>query len=497
MKYIFLLCLFSANLIFSQSIDDSISLKTMQKDLSVFKSIRHNVNSGLYKYRSKEQIDSIYKWAENKIKKTSTYRDFFNIIIKLTDYEGSCHNSTLLPNKMWDYLKNEKYGYFPYPIISIEGKWIINYQNGNIPLGSEIISINKKPISQIINEIQIYSSTDGINKTGKKNDIKSKFYKYYRYYYGLQKNFEVDYIEKDFSEVKTISINSVSFIKAYKNKEKKYGKSFPNKTNHKYEYNKINSKTGKLTINSFDIGIDEQSKEHKKYRVFLDSVFNKIKLEKVTNLIIDVRGNAGGSDPNDLVTYSYLTQRSFKENKEAFINFEKIPLIKYYNIKIPKFIRPLVVGKHNQNIQKIFPEKKNGKYYQKSNSDYNKIRKPNKNAFDGGIYLLINSETASAASLFAAMVTGNKNSKVIGEESVGGYYGHNGHTEMEYKLPKSKIVTKFFIVNLKQDVPKKENQFYNRGIIPDYIVNQNYKDFIKHEDTQLDFTMKYIENNTK
>ena len=53
------------------------------------------------------------------------------------------------------------------------------------------------------------------------------------------------------------------------------------------------------------------------------------------------------------------------------------------------------------------------------------------------------------------------------------------------------------MVNLKQDVPKKENQFYNRGIIPDYTVNQNYKDFIKHEDTQLDFTMKYIENNTK
>jgi len=41
----------------------------------------------------------------------------------------------------------------------------------------------------------------------------------------------------------------------------------------------------------------------------------------------------------------------------------------------------------------------------------------------------------------------------------------------------------------------KENQFYARGIIPDYEVTQTVEDFIKNKDTQMDFVLKLIEKN--
>ncbi len=72
--------------------------------------------------------------------------------------------------------------------------------------------------------------------------------------------------------------------------------------------------------------------------------------------------------------------------------------------------------------------------------------------------LLTSPRIASAGSLFAAMLAGNENTTTIGEETMGGYYGHNEHTPLEYKLPKSKIIKKFSVVNLEQDVPPKENQ---------------------------------------
>ena len=91
------------------------------------------------------------------------------------------------------------------------------------------------------------------------------------------------------------------------------------------------------------------------------------------------------------------------------------------------------------------------------------------------------------------MLAGNENTITVGEETMGGYYGHNGHTSLEYKLPKSKIITQFSVVNLEQDVPKKDNQFQNRGIIPDYKVIQTYEDYLKQEDTQLKFVLELIE----
>jgi C-terminal processing protease CtpA/Prc len=196
-----------------------------------------------------------------------------------------------------------------------------------------------------------------------------------------------------------------------------------------------------------------------------------------------------------LVTYSYLTNRNFQENKEAWISFKKIPLIKYYDIGIPKFIRPLVVGKYNKQFQEEFPLEKNGKFYQDETSDDHKIRTPNQNAFNGNIYLLISPKVASAGSLFAAMLAGNENTITVGEETMGGYYGHNGHFPLSYKLPKSKIVLTFSIVNLEQDVPKKENQKYYRGIIPDYEITQTFDDYLKNADTQMNFTMKLIDRN--
>ncbi len=80
-----------ATIAFGQSVDDSFSKDKMRKDLEVFKQLRVQANSGLYKYRTKEQIDSIYNWAENEIKKSRSYLDFYNIICQLTDFEGSAH----------------------------------------------------------------------------------------------------------------------------------------------------------------------------------------------------------------------------------------------------------------------------------------------------------------------------------------------------------------------------------------------------------------------
>ena len=106
--YLDLLFLLFSNALFSQSIEDTLSSKKMKKDLEVFKNIRFKANSGLYKYRTKAEIDSTYKWAFNEIEKSKTYRDFYNITSNLTDYEGSVHNSNSFSEKMKKAIKQEK-----------------------------------------------------------------------------------------------------------------------------------------------------------------------------------------------------------------------------------------------------------------------------------------------------------------------------------------------------------------------------------------------------
>jgi len=497
--YISLFLFTLSSIAFSQSIDDYFSPEKMKEDLEIFKNIRLAANSGLYKYRTKQQIDSIYQWAEEEIENSNTYLDFFNIINQLTDFEGSAHNTTTLPKKYKENLKQEKDGYFPYPIKWIDGKWIINYKNDSLPLGSQIITINNVPIEEIIVELNRYYTTDGLNTTGKRVGLRTHFSRMYRFRYGQKEKFEVTYKRYESESIENRSVESVGYKQYYKNFNQRYSKPYDQiyyedlKDDQKYKYEQINSSTGRLTILTFSMG-NEKTEEHKTYLAFLDSVFYKIKTENVQNLIVDVRYNGGGTDPNDLVTYSFLTQREFQENIEAWIGFKKIPYLKYIYTKFPRFVRPIGVIGYNRSFRREFPEEKDGKYFQDATSDDHKIRKPSKNAFTGNIYLLVNPEVASAASLFAAMAAGNDNTTVIGEETMGAYYGHNGHTPLGYILPQSKIETFFSVVNLEQDVPKKSNQKYNRGIIPDYDVSQSVDDYLNQEDTQMNFVLDLIKN---
>lgn len=480
-----------------QTIDEPFSQEKMKQDFEIFKQISKEANSGLLKYRTKQQIDSIYNWGNQQIEKTTTYREFYNIVCTISEFEGSLHNEVYLPKKYKESLKSEKNGYFPFPVKWVDGKWLINIVDKEIPVGSEIISINSVPISEIIQNLYKYYSTDGVNITGKRIGLRTNFSKYYRLHFGLSKTFEVNYINPTTKLAETKIIESVGNKKYYENFNKIHSLPLDKfyyydlKETQKYNYKQLNTTTGILTIHTFNMG-NETANEHIKYKQFLDSVFADIKTKNIKNLIVDVRNNGGGTDPNDLLTYSYLTNRNFQENKQAWISFKKIPLIKYYNIGIPKFVRPLVVGKFNKQFQEDFPLENDRKFYQNEKSSDHKIWLPNQNAFTGNIFLLTSPAIASAGSLFAAMLSGNENTITIGEETMGGYYGHNGHTPFEYKLPKSKIIIQFSVVNLEQDVPKKENQKYDRGIIPDYNITQTFSDFLNNTDTQMNFTLELI-----
>ena len=488
----------SSSIVFGQSVDDTFAKDNMQKDLDVFKQIRQQANSGLYKYRSKEQIDSSYHWAEQEINTATSYIDFYNIICALTDFEGSVHNETGLSDKHQENLRKESYGYFPYPIKWIDGKWLINYEDGTIPLGSEIIKINGQPITEVIDHLGKYYTTDGQNLTGKRIGLQGSFSKFYRFYYGLQSVFEVTYRRSNSNTIEQETLTSVGYSDYYLHVGKMHSMSLDRlyyaelPDGLKYYYSQVDSSTGLLTINDFSMG-NESTDSHKKYASFLDSVFTNIDSEKMENLIVDVRINGGGDDPNDLVTYSYLTTREFQESKEVWISFQKVPLLKYYDSPWPAFIRPFGVGKFNRQFRKRFPTEREEKYYISKTENEMKVRAPNEKAFTGDIYLLISPAVASAGSLFASMVAGNHNTTVIGEETMGGYYGHNGHTSLDYILPKSKISISFFIDNIEQDVPIKENQIYGRGIIPDYEVRQTSEDFLNNADTQMNFVLKLIE----
>lgn len=491
-----LLILFSIS-ISAQHFDAPLSQEQMEKDLKIFWDIRKSVNSGLYKYRTKAEIDSVYSWSYRQIQQSKSLGDFYNTLVKITGFEGSLHNETYLPDDVYRSFNQEGDTFFPYPLKIIKGQLVCNISEKEIPLGATILSINGIPSAQLIRDLGVYYTTDGYVVSAQKEGINMSFSKYFRFVYGAFPEFSVQYRLTKSSSVNTLNVKAISRKEAWKHYTRRhsfpfdsiyYSRSISDLLNKQsYELDMLSDSTAYMRISSFLIGFNAKDSRHIAYKEFLKESFETLKAKKIHHLIIDVRANTGGTDPNDSETWSYLIDRPLKDVKQAFVISNKLPFVSKLDVKWYQkpFVNIAVRKEVKKNMASDFTD---GKLMY----DQFKLIKPQPDRFTGEVYLLVGPRTASAGSMFAAMVAGNTDAVIIGEETGGGYYGHNGVFPVTYILPESKIKFDLSIVNLDQNVPIKDNQPPGSGIIPHHQVEQSLEDFMTNEDTALQYTLDLI-----
>ncbi len=319
----------------------------------------------------------------------------------------------------------------------------------------------------------------------------------YLYEYGLKDSFEIRFLAPGASQQGRIVVPAVSLQERNANLVLRHSTPVDSVTDYNiqptYSFKMVDPNTGLLNLRIFTMADDADDPRFPVYVAFIDSVFRLLDADKIPHLIIDVRGNPGGSDPTFEQPMMYLTDVGFKENTLAYTIFDNgVPYEEYFwGISTATKMDSAAKVSGKQMLKDYFPSLQQGRNLQ--NPKYNPVYLPKSPGFKGKLYLLIDENVASAGSHFASLVKAYaKNVTIVGIETVGGYYGHNGHMSLIYELPHSKIKTKFSIVYVVQDAPVKADQPEGRGIIPDYTVWEGYNDFMENKDTQMAFVLKLI-----
>lgn len=471
--------------------------REMKQDLQLFLDIRKKANSGLYRYRTQHQIDSIYKWAFRQVRKPMPTLAFYKVILQLTDFEGSCHNYTEPHADLVRYF-NQQRGFFPFALKYIEGNMIFNSKTVQIPVGSRVTGINGVTDKELMQSFYKYITTDGFTQTGKLSGSVNKSYGLrYLYEYGIKDSFAIRFTAPGTTLEQTVTVPAVSLEERKANLVLRHSAPVDSLIDYnvqpKYSFRMQNPSTGLLNFRIFSMATGADDPAFPVYVAYLDSVFQALSNNKIPNLIVDIRSNPGGSDPTFEQPMMYLTDSSFKENTLAYaIIGDGIPYEEYFwGVSTAVKMDSTEKAGGKQLLKDYFPALHNGKNMQ--NAKYNPVYYPKSPGFKGKLYLLIDEDVASAASHLASLVKAYaRNVTIVGVETVGGYYAHNGHMPLIYELPHSKIKTKFSIVYVEQDAPVKPDQPEGRGIIPDHTVWPTYHDFIQNRDTQMEYVLKLI-----
>ncbi|RXM53236.1 MULTISPECIES: S41 family peptidase [unclassified Chryseobacterium] len=453
------------------------------EDLRIFRSIREKANSGLYVYRSRQQIDSLYQKAEEEAASCKTIFEFYKVIAKVTGFEGSCHNYTDLPNHASYYL-TQKPEYLPFTLKNIDGRLLQDSKDNKIPLAAEIISVNGIPAKEIISRFSQYYFSDGYSMpyretTGFERGMLDKFY----IEFGTHKQYIISYQWN--GQVHEVTLPGISLDAFKKLQESRYSLTLDKQLMaEKYSFTKEGEHIYRLSVRGFDFATGKEDPAYKKFSTFLEKMMDTLEQEKIENLIIDLRGNTGGTGALYEKVFSYLAQKPFRDSHYAYTWFNEVPMEERLVIT-PLFLSNGVNDKRGINayLKQLYPTSVQRKYYWAD--DKNPSILPNERTFKGQLYLLTDQRVASAASHLASLIKSYTNAIVIGKETVGGYYEHNGHLPLVYELPNTGIQTGFSIVHVIQDAQNLPDQKKGQGIIPHYEIKITNQEFLEQSDVYL------------
>lgn len=359
----------------------------------------------------------------------------------------------------------------------------------NIKPGTEILAINNIPISEYIKKYRQLISSDGYNTTFQSYFLKDVFFNFYTAENGLTNTAFIETLYNGTKQTYTLRRESKSKNDLEKDKEqekrtpeKKVNDyvAFSNSYNRNFKFLDKDSTTAYIKIKSFSSDYSEK---------FYRETFAKIKNAGSAYLIIDVRNNYGGSlhEINNL--YSYLAPEPYVLIKPSQLVSRITPLKTNYFRKSTPFQYAFKSLAYPTYVfaQTFSTYKKDGKVYYKMKAA--KPTKPNKNAFQGKVFVLINGGSFSASSIITAKLKYDQRATLVGEETGGANDGTVAGFYSYQKLPHSKINLPIGLLLVQPNI-----NFLNtkRGVVPDVTITESMQDIINKKDPQLEWVKNKI-----
>ncbi|MGN6542983.1 MAG: S41 family peptidase [Ginsengibacter sp.] len=480
--------LFSLPLFFSCSVsknynpDKKYSKEALQEDYTLLRNILQKKHPTLYWYTPKDSMNYYFDRGYKSITDSMTELQFgWQILAPLTA-NIHCGHTSFSMSKGWEhFIKNKTIPSLPLFLKVWKDTMMVignmNHKNRLIQNGSFISSINGMKNADLLNYMFHFLVEDGYSENVNYIRLSVDFPYFHRNIFGLYKKYQVDYTDSNGIEKKTLIpyyAPEVDTVKKQKKEKKIYER---NRTRQERLQDirslQYDSLFALMTVNSF-------SKGHLKN--FFRRSFREMRKNKTKNLVIDIRANGGGDIIKSVFLTKYLRDKSFKVADTAYaISNTLKPYTKY------------ISGGFFNNIGLFFVthKEKDGKYhfgYWERHRFYPK----RKNHFDGNIFVLTNGFTFSASSLFCNAVKGQKNVKLVGEETGGGWYGNSGIMIPNITLPNTKLRVRlpFFKLVQYDHIPVK-----GTGVIPDVYVGPNWRDILKGRDSKIDKVKEMIEEN--
>src|SRR6185503_15069904 len=455
--------------------------KQLQEDYSIFRKALETTYPSLYRFTD-SPIMSKYLDDNFKSLNRPEYEIEFYRLIATTCARINDEHLIAQPSKDYYRSLENKHHYFPFSLKIIDRRFYVlktAQANSAIPAGSEIISINGRPVEEILNILLPAIPSDGYQQTFNIRHLEdysmteedNLFDLNYPIFVEDTNAYRIEYIDKDNKETKKTTTIAGLDYRSYKNFF--YSR---NKLVAPLAFKYLKKDIAYLRISSFLGWHRKRFKQN--FDQLYDSVFSVLKSRHTKNLILDLRNNEGGDGTGEKLL-SYLLTKPYKVYASAELKFVGYP--------------PVVDHLENKKDDVFFPDslvdRTGGMYeFKKAYMPLLGEQQPDKEHYQGKLYVLINGASGSMAAVVASLLKGNGRGVFIGEESGGAMEGATARYGATLVLPNSKIKVHLGLLKTTRAIAFTKG----RGVVPDYPITPKIDDILTGTDTELNFTLGLI-----
>lgn len=455
----------------------------LKQDYRIFQGALEESHPGLYWFTPKPEIDKVFADGYADIKDSMTERQFRTLLLKVITPIRCGHTSVSYSRRYSNYLDTAGLKLFPLAFkvwkdtLAVTAN--LNRNDSVLKRGTIVTSINNYPAKKLIDTFFHYITGDGYSIAGRYQALSSygTFGVLYKNVLGLTDTFDIHYLDTNgiesgivvpvFKPVKDSAEKSDTLSpEKYTAKERRNLQSFA--TRHVQVDTTLSS--AYMMLNTFSSG--------NKLKKFFKSSFRSFNKLGIRHLVIDVRSNGGGDAGNSTLLTQYLSDHKF-------IIADSLYALK----RTSKYRDNIRFQPIYWLITSIITKKKSDGFYHFGFYERHQFKPVRKNHFNGNIYILTGGNSFSATTLFAEELKGQKNVKIIGEETGGGAYGNTAWIIPELTLPNTKLrvgIPKFRFV-MRRDLVKE-----GRGVMPDIYVAPTADDIKKGIDVKVEKAKQLI-----
>lgn len=454
----------------------------MRQDIAYLNKKLEKLYPGLGHYGSQKAYDNHRDSLVAQLPDSLTYRDFFKRIAPLVNSQKDGHLGLYQRKKLTD--KNTPY--LPFILREVAGKYYVALNgsaDSTLWRGTELLAIEGQPLSELHTLLadNFRGGADADITTGRMFRTLNAFPLYYNAWFGVKDSLLVRYIGVDSAAVAT-GDTLQKFVVNQTNKDlngylkKRYPKDLDSRKN--LSLSKIDS-----TIDGVVLRVSSFSKFPKgdffnaKFKRKLRQQFRQIEEKNYQNLVIDLRGNSGGSVANSGYLLSYLLPEPFSVFREETL---KPGAVLPYITTPPNPVSPVAffLTHHRDRTTGLW----------RTNTDKKKDYKPNKKyGYRNNLYLLVNGASFSASVSVLSHLRDRGIGKIVGEAPGGAYWGDFAARFKIITLPNSKLRIRIPLKTMYHDVKPLDDH----EIKPDLPVSRTYEDIVT---PGRDYGLEYVKS---